>query len=126
MSETASTEAGPRPRATERLGSGPDAIARGAAILARGGLLVFPTETVYGLGADAADASAVASLYAAKERPRFNPLIAHVTDLRAARRQAAFNADAETLAAAFWPGVRMLMEPVCRAVKHAARAGGAP
>ncbi len=75
-----------------------------AACLARGGLVAFPTETVYGLGADATNATAVAKLYAAKGRPSFNPLIAHVTDLAAARRLAVFDAAAERLAQKFWPG----------------------
>jgi L-threonylcarbamoyladenylate synthase len=84
----------------------PDAatIADAAAILAAGGLVAFPTETVYGLGADATNGQAVARLYAAKGRPAFNPLIAHVADLAAARRLARFDADAERLAAALWPG----------------------
>ena len=75
-----------------------------AACLAAGGLVAFPTETVYGLGADATNATAVARLYAAKGRPSFNPLIAHVADLPAARRLAVFDAAAERLAARFWPG----------------------
>jgi L-threonylcarbamoyladenylate synthase len=80
------------------------AISDAAACLAAGGLVAFPTETVYGLGADAANATAVARLYAAKGRPSFNPLIAHVPDLAAARRLAVFDAAAERLAAKFWPG----------------------
>jgi L-threonylcarbamoyladenylate synthase len=75
-----------------------------AACLAAGGLVAFPTETVYGLGADATNATAVAKLYAAKGRPSFNPLIAHVADLQAARRLAVFDAAAERLAQKFWPG----------------------
>jgi len=81
-----------------------DAIARAAGVLAKGGLVAFPTETVYGLGADAENGEAIARLYAAKERPVFNPLIAHVADLAAARRIAQFDEAAERLAAAFWPG----------------------
>jgi L-threonylcarbamoyladenylate synthase len=81
-----------------------EAIGIAARCLQAGGLVAFPTETVYGLGADATDGQAVARLYAAKGRPSFNPLIAHVADLAAARRLAAFDADAERLAAAFWPG----------------------
>ena len=80
------------------------AAADAAACLAAGGLVAFPTETVYGLGADATNATAVAKLYAAKGRPSFNPLIAHVADLPAARRLAVFDAAAERLAARFWPG----------------------
>ena len=80
------------------------AAADAAVCLAQGGLVAFPTETVYGLGADATNATAVAKLYAAKGRPSFNPLIAHVFDLPAARRLAVFDAAAERLAARFWPG----------------------
>src|SRR5260370_8212675 len=72
--------------------------------LSAGRLVAFPTETVYGLGADATNDRAVARLYAAKERPSFNPLIAHVADLLAARRLAQFDAEALKLAEAFWPG----------------------
>jgi L-threonylcarbamoyladenylate synthase len=91
----------------------PDAagIARAAQILRRGGLVAFPTETVYGLGADATQAMAVAALYAAKQRPSFNPLIAHVADLAAARREGVFDAAALTLANAFWPGPLTLVVP---------------
>ena len=80
------------------------AIADAAICLGNGGLVAFPTETVYGLGADATNGAAVARLYAAKGRPSFNPLIAHVFDLAAAKRLAVFNPAAEKLAAAFWPG----------------------
>ncbi len=75
-----------------------------ARCLAAGGLVAFPTETVYGLGADAGNGEAVARLYAAKGRPAFNPLIAHVADVAAARRVGVFTPAAEKLAAAFWPG----------------------
>jgi len=91
--------------------AGADAIAEAARVLARGGLVAFPTETVYGLGADATNGEAVARLYAAKGRPSFNPLIAHVVDLATARRLARFTADAETLAKAFWPGPLTLVLP---------------
>jgi L-threonylcarbamoyladenylate synthase len=91
--------------------AGTDAITEAARILARGGLVAFPTETVYGLGADATNGEAVARLYAAKGRPSFNPLIAHVPDLAAARALARFNADAEKLAQAFWPGPLTLVLP---------------
>ncbi len=80
------------------------AIAEAARLLAAGGLVAFPTETVYGLGADATNGEAVARLYAAKGRPSFNPLIAHVVDVAAARALAEFPADATRLAQAFWPG----------------------
>ena len=72
--------------------------------LAEGQLVAFPTETVYGLGADATSAAAVARIFAAKGRPRFNPLISHVTTIAQARREGCFTAEAEHLADAFWPG----------------------
>src|SRR5205807_10181397 len=75
-----------------------------ARTLAAGGLVAFPTETVYGLGADATSGAAVARLYDAKGRPAFNPLIAHVADTAAARAPARFDDAAGKLAAAFWPG----------------------
>ena len=81
-----------------------DAIGQAARALAAGGLVAFPTETVYGLGADATNATAIARLYAAKGRPAFNPLIAHVADIAAAHTLGVFDNAAEKLAAAFWPG----------------------
>ena len=84
---------------TRKLAAGPQAIEAAAGVLRAGGLVAFPTETVYGLGADATNGEAVARLYAAKGRPAFNPLIAHVADIAAARKLAVFNADAERLAA---------------------------
>jgi L-threonylcarbamoyladenylate synthase len=90
-----------------------DAAAVGDAVhrLNAGGLVAFPTETVYGLGADATNGQAIARLYEAKGRPAFNPLIAHVTDRAAAQALARFSADAERLAAAFWPGPLTLVLP---------------
>src|ERR1700733_650665 len=90
-----------------------DAAAIGDAVrcLKAGGLVAFPTETVYGLGADATDGRAIARLYEAKGRPAFNPLIAHVADLAAARALARFDAAAEKLAEAFWPGPLTLVLP---------------
>ena len=85
-------------------------IAEAAHTLAAGGLVAFPTETVYGLGADATNGAAVARLYAAKGRPRFNPLIVHVADA-AALRLGKFNTAAAALAAAFWPGPLTLVLP---------------
>jgi L-threonylcarbamoyladenylate synthase len=85
-------------------------IAAAARCLAEGGLVAFPTETVYGLGADATNGAAVARLYAAKGRPSFNPLIAHVADAEAARRLAVFDAAATRLAA-LWPGPLTLVLP---------------
>ena len=97
--------------ATRLLTAGDAAVAEAARCLAAGGLVAFPTETVYGLGADAANGQAVARLYAAKGRPAFNPLIAHVADTAAARALARFDADAERLAAEFWPGPLTLVLP---------------
>ena len=88
-----------------------EAIGRAAQALARGEIVAFPTETVYGLGADARDAHAVAKVFAAKERPRFNPLIVHVPDLAAAEAYAVFDATARKLAEAFWPGPLSLVLP---------------
>ncbi len=96
---------------TRVLPANPPAIETASACLAAGGLVAFPTETVYGLGADATQGEAVARLYAAKGRPAFNPLISHVRDLAAARKLARFNADAERLAEAFWPGPLTLVLP---------------
>jgi L-threonylcarbamoyladenylate synthase len=80
------------------------AIERAARALGQGQLVAFPTETVYGLGADAGNAEAVARLFDAKGRPSFNPLIAHVSDVAIARLLGELDAAAEALAAAFWPG----------------------
>jgi L-threonylcarbamoyladenylate synthase len=103
----------------------PGEVDRAAALIAAGGLVAFPTETVYGLGADATDPRAVAALYAAKERPAFNPLIAHVASLSEARALALFGADAERLAAAFWPGPLTIVVPAAEdcPVCDLARAG---
>ena len=87
------------------------AIAAAVAALAAGRLVGLPTETVYGLGADATDGRAVAAIYAAKGRPSFNPLIAHVPDLASAERHGVFDATARALAAAFWPGPLTLVVP---------------
>jgi L-threonylcarbamoyladenylate synthase len=99
------------PPATRVLGTDTAAIEAAARCLAAGGLVAFPTETVYGLGADATDGRAVARLYEAKGRPAFNPLIAHVTDVAAARKLARFDADAARLAGKFWPGPLTLVLP---------------
>ena len=87
------------------------AIADAAAILRAGGLVAFPTETVYGLGADATSATAVAAAFAAKGRPDFNPLIIHVTDAAAAQRLVIFDRRAAALAGRFWPGALTLVLP---------------
>jgi len=91
------------PMATRLLRADDAAIGEAVRCLTSGGLAAFPTETVYGLGADATDGRAVARLYAAKGRPAFNPLIAHVADAEAARALARFDADAARLAGTFWP-----------------------
>lgn len=87
-------------------------IDQAAKTLAAGGLVAFPTETVYGLGADARNGAAVAQVYQAKGRPAFNPLIVHVADLETARRYAIFDKTADRLAAAFWPGPMSLVLPL--------------
>jgi L-threonylcarbamoyladenylate synthase len=80
-------------------------------ILRDGGLVAFPTETVYGLGADATNDRAVAAIFAAKERPRFNPLIVHVANMEAAKRLVSFTPAARWLAERFWPGALTLVLP---------------
>jgi len=97
--------------ATRLLEATRDSIAEAARVLETGGLVAFPTETVYGLGADATNGAAVARLYAAKGRPRFNPLISHVADGPAALRLARFSDDAKLLAGVFWPGPLTLVLP---------------
>jgi len=87
------------------------AIAEAAALIAAGQPVAVPTETVYGLAADARNAEAVARIYAAKGRPDFNPLIVHVPDLDAAERLGAFGAVERQLAARFWPGPLTLVVP---------------
>ena len=98
----------------------PSHIQRAARRLQNGELVAFPTETVYGLGADARAADAVAKIYAAKRRPAFNPLIVHVADSAGAQTIAVWNERAQALAEQFWPGPLTLILPsrgeVCRAV----------
>src|SRR5580704_9274746 len=96
---------------TRVLKADPAAIAAAARCLGAGGLLAFPTETVYGLGADACDGAAIARLYEAKGRPAFNPLICHVRDLAAAARLGVLDAAAARLAQALWPGPLTLVVP---------------
>jgi L-threonylcarbamoyladenylate synthase len=79
--------------------------------LRAGRLVAFPTETVYGIGGDATNDHAVAAIFAAKARPRFNPLIVHVRDLAGAERLAVFNSPARRAAARFWPGPMTLVLP---------------
>ncbi|TKD51957.1 L-threonylcarbamoyladenylate synthase [Sphingomonas baiyangensis] len=100
------------PFVTRTLPYGDAALAEAAAEIARGGCVAVPTETVYGLAADATDSRAVAGIYAAKGRPSFNPLIVHVIDLAAARAMARFDAAAEALAARWWPGPLTLVLPL--------------
>ncbi|MGD0532471.1 MAG: L-threonylcarbamoyladenylate synthase [Methyloceanibacter sp.] len=88
-----------------------EAIERAAQALARGEIVAFPTETVYGLGANALNASAVAKIFAAKARPRFNPLIVHVPGPDEAGRYAVIGDTARTLMQAFWPGPLSLVLP---------------
>jgi len=97
---------------TECLAPSPDGLAQAADLLRRDSLVAFPTETVYGLGGDARSDLAVARIFEAKGRPRFNPLIVHLPDLPAARALADFDARAEALAAAFWPGPLTLVLPL--------------
>ncbi len=97
---------------TERLQPDRNGIARAAELLRGGSCVAFPTETVYGLGADAMDDRAVAAVFAAKDRPEFNPLIAHVADSDAAHKLVKFNQAAERLAAGFWPGPLTLVLPL--------------
>jgi L-threonylcarbamoyladenylate synthase len=112
-------------RASERFAADAAGIARAVEILRAGGLVAFPTETVYGLGADATSGEAVAGIYAAKERPRFNPLIAHVAEPEAALRKGVFDETASRLAERFWPGPLTLVVPAARgcSVSELARAG---
>src|SRR5438270_13389449 len=87
------------------------AIARAARLLRDGALVAFPTETVYGLGGDATSEAAVARIFAAKGRPRFNPLIVHVPGLAEAEALARFDARARSVASRFWPGPLTLVLP---------------
>ncbi|MEN7343226.1 MAG: L-threonylcarbamoyladenylate synthase [Pseudomonadota bacterium] len=98
---------------------------RALQILQEGGLVGMPTETVYGLAADATDARSIAHIYAAKSRPQFNPLIAHVDSLASAQLQGVFDSRAIALAKRFWPGPLTLVVPVneTATVAELARAG---
>lgn len=112
-------------RVTRQLGTAAADLDEAGKLLAAGGLVAFPTETVYGLGADATNPQAIARLYAAKGRPSFNPLIAHVPDVASALRLGDFPPLARKLAEAFWPGALTLVVPVSEAspVCELARAG---
>ena len=97
---------------TLQLSASPQDIARAANLVLAGKQVAFPTETVYGLGADATNGAAVAGIYAAKGRPSFNPLIAHVADPAAAARLVQWGDMAQCLADAFWPGPLTLVLPL--------------
>jgi len=101
----------PPQRATRIEAASEGAIAEAARLLRDGRLVAFPTETVYGLGANALDEGAVVSVFAAKERPRFNPLIVHVLGRADAEKHVSFNPLAQKLADAFWPGALTLVLP---------------
>lgn len=99
-------------------------VAKAASVLCAGGLVGFPTETVYGLGADATNADAVAKVFAAKGRPATNPLIVHVADLETAKRYAAAWTDAmQTMGAVWWPGPLTLVVPKTGEIVDAVSAG---
>ena len=98
--------------ATQTLGTNAKDLRTAAALLGAGALVAFPTETVYGLGADARNAQAVAAIYAAKGRPSFNPLIVHVSDVEQAKRYVQWSDTADGLARAFWPGALTLVLPL--------------
>ncbi|WP_171122675.1 MULTISPECIES: L-threonylcarbamoyladenylate synthase [unclassified Ruegeria] len=100
------------PNGTREYTATPSGIAQAADLLRQGLLVAFPTETVYGLGGDARNGEAVASIYAAKGRPSFNPLIAHVASVEAAQRFVEWSDLAEKLARAFWPGPLTLVLPL--------------
>ena len=99
----------------------PEALRKAAALLSEGQLVSFPTETVYGLGADARDDRAVARIFEAKGRPDFNPLIVHVADIWAAEALIDLPEAGRKIAGAFWPGPLTLVLP--RRDERLARAG---
>ncbi len=100
------------PITTQILQTDAAGVAAAADILARGGLVAMPTETVYGLGGDARDGQAVARIYQAKGRPSFNPLIAHVASVEAAQKLTVWGPEAEALGQAFWPGPLTMVLPL--------------
>src|SRR5215510_3366685 len=108
---------------TERL-RGKKGVMRAAEILCAGGVVAFPTETVYGLGANALDARAVARVFEIKERPRFDPLIVHIAEVDWVERLAAeFPPQARRLAERFWPGPLTLVLPKSSSVPDIVTAG---
>src|ERR1022692_1468044 len=103
----------------------PEAIAQAAQVLQAGGLVAFPTETVYGLGANALDPAAAARIFAAKGRPAGNPIIVHVADLEDAKKLVlGWPTVADTLAERFWPGPLTLVLPKQAHVPDLVTAGG--
>ncbi|MEO7564952.1 MAG: L-threonylcarbamoyladenylate synthase, partial [Sphingomicrobium sp.] len=100
------------PSATQVLAVSDGAIAEAARLILAGDPVAVPTETVYGLAADAANAEAVAKIFAAKGRPDFNPLIVHIPDLAGAEALATFSDEALALAQAHWPGPLTLVLPL--------------
>ncbi|WP_260739806.1 L-threonylcarbamoyladenylate synthase [Tunturiibacter lichenicola] len=110
-------------RTTQRLTASPEDIARAAKILRSGGTVAFPTETVYGLGANALDPSAVASIFAAKDRPNWDPLIVHVSTRAMLDEVATVPPQAERLIEAFWPGPLTLLLPRTNKIHDPVTAG---
>src|SRR5271170_4017642 len=110
-------------RITQRLAANPKDIARAAEILRDGGTVAFPTETVYGLGANALDATAVARIFTAKERPSWDPIIVHVSDRAMLDRVTTVSPQAERLIAGFWPGPLTLLLPRTTSVPDNVTAG---
>jgi L-threonylcarbamoyladenylate synthase len=110
-------------RTTQRLSSSPQDIARAAEILRNGGTVAFPTETVYGLGANALDAAAVERIFLAKDRPDWDPLIVHVSNRAMLDEVATVSAKAEFLIEAFWPGPLTLLLPRTTKISDAVTAG---
>src|SRR4051794_41372734 len=101
-----------------------DSVIEASNILRNGGLVAFPTETVYGLGADATNAAAVRRIFLAKGRPPTNPLIVHVADINIAKRYAAtWPAIADEVARRFWPGPLTLVLPKAASIVDEATAG---
>jgi L-threonylcarbamoyladenylate synthase len=116
MSETRLLRVGPDPGADE-------GVREGARLIRAGEVVAFPTETVYGLGADATSETAVEKIYVAKRRPRDNPSIVHIADADDLARVARASDEARTLAASFWPGPLTLVLPVAGEVASAVSHG---
>jgi L-threonylcarbamoyladenylate synthase len=112
-----------RDRTTQRLTATPEDITRAAEILRSGGTVAFPTETVYGLGANALDPTAVANIFIAKERPNWDPLIVHISSRAMLDEVATVPQQAEALIDAFWPGPLTLLLPRTKKIPDAVTAG---